>query len=428
MTYQQALHFLTNQLPMFQRIGPSAYKASLNTTILLDNIFDSPHKAFKSIHIAGTNGKGSVSHLLASILQESGYKTGLFTSPHLKDFRERIKVNGRNISKKYVVDFITKNKKVFTKCNPSFFEISFALAMKYFKDKKIDIAIIETGMGGRLDSTNIIKPILSIITNVSFDHEQFLGYSIEDIAIEKSGIIKSHVPVIISEYHKKSATVFNRKAKEMQSEIIYAAKNVTITCLGQPSIAIPFNKFRYDKKNGFVIQSGLSGAYQKHNSKAVLCAVEQLRKDRFTISNKDIQQGFKNVVSNTSLLGRWQILNRKPLCIAEAAHNLAGIRQLIECVNSPSRTNLHMVIGFVNDKKIDEILSALPKKATYYFCAASIPRALDAQTLHEKAKRLRLRGIAYPSVKKAYDTALNTAKINDIILVTGSIFVVAELV
>jgi len=423
MTYRAAKEYIMNQLPMFQRIGSAAYKASLDTTIQLDNYFKNPHLSFRTIHVAGTNGKGSVSHFLASIFQEAGYKTGLFTSPHLKDYRERIKINGKKISRNYVRDFVTQHKTYFKKLRPSFFELSFALGMKYFKDKKVDIAIIETGMGGRLDSTNVIQPLLSIITNIGYDHQQFLGNTLAKIAQEKSGIIKSQVPVIISEYQKEIADVFKLSARKNNCRIFFADKSISIKTDPSFNVSNPFATFTF---KGQKIKSGLVGSYQIKNVKAVLCAIDQLNNKEFRISKSAVINGFKNVVKNNSLLGRWQVLNKKPLCIAESAHNKNGMIELQKTIKEIPKNKLHFVIGFVNDKNINEILSLLPKKASYYYCAAKIPRALNLEELKNKAKPFGLSGLAYDSVLKAKNAALKHAKKDDLIIISGSIFVVAE--
>jgi len=403
MTYQQTLDYLFSQLPMFQRIGASAYKVDLSNTIELCNLLGNPQHHFKSVHIAGTNGKGSTSHMLASILQEAGYTVGLYTSPHLIDFRERIKINGEMISEQEVVDFVTKYKKDFEKINLSFFEWTVGLAFDYFSNQKVDIAVIETGLGGRLDSTNVIIPELSIITNIGKDHMQFLGDTLEKIAIEKAGIIKKNVPIIIGETQPEIKHVFVSKAKELGSAIYFADQII---------------------QQG--LESDLKGSYQKKNIKTVLASVHELKKLEFAISDEQIKSGLLHVVRNTGLMGRWQTLGLDPKIICDTGHNEAGIREVVSQLESLTYNKLHFVLGAVNDKEIDSVLELLPKNAVYYFCQAKIPRALDVNELKNKAKSYRLNGNAYSSVKNAYEEAKKTANKHDLIFIGGSTFVVAE--
>ena len=397
MTYQQTLDYLFSQLPMFQRIGASAYKVDLSNTIELCNLLGNPQHHFKSVHIAGTNGKGSTSHMLASILQEAGYKVGLYTSPHLIDFRERIKINGEMISEQEVVDFVTKYKKDFEKINLSFFEWTVGLAFDYFSSQKVDIAVVETGLGGRLDSTNVIIPEISIITNIGKDHMQFLGDTLEKIALEKAGIIKKNVPIIIGETQPEIKHVFVSKAKELGSAIYFADQII---------------------QQG--LESDLKGSYQKKNIKTVLASVHELKKLEFAISDEQIKSGLLRVV------GRWQTLGLDPKIICDTGHNEAGIREVISQLESLTYNKLHFVLGVVNDKEIDSVLELLPKNAEYYFCQAKIPRALDVNELKNKAKSYRLNGNAYSSVKNAYEEAKKTADKDDLIFIGGSTFVVAE--
>ena len=403
MTYQQTLDYLFSQLPMFQRIGASAYKVDLSNTIELCNLLGNPQHHFKSVHIAGTNGKGSTSHMLASILQEAGYKVGLYTSPHLIDFRERIKINGEMISEQEVVDFVTKYKKDFEKINLSFFEWTVGLAFDYFSSQKVDIAVVETGLGGRLDSTNVIIPEISIITNIGKDHMQFLGDTLEKIALEKAGIIKKNVPIIIGETQPEIKHVFVSKAKELGSAIYFADQII---------------------QQG--LESDLKGSYQKKNIKTVLASVHELKKLEFAISDEQIKSGLLRVVRNTGLMGRWQTLGLDPKIICDTGHNEAGIREVISQLESLNYNKLHFVLGVVNDKEIDSVLELLPKNAEYYFCQAKIPRALDVNELKNKAKSYRLNGNAYSSVKNAYEEAKKTADKDDLIFIGGSTFVVAE--
>ncbi|KAB2859841.1 MAG: bifunctional folylpolyglutamate synthase/dihydrofolate synthase [Flavobacteriales bacterium] len=403
MNYQQTLDYLFSQLPMFQRVGASAYKADLNNTIELCKLLHHPEKNFKSIHIAGTNGKGSTSHMLASILQEAGYKVGLYTSPHLKDFRERIKINGVMISEQEVVDFVIKHQSEFEQINLSFFEWTVGLAFDYFSKKQVDIAVIETGLGGRLDSTNVITPLVSVITNIGKDHTQFLGETLAKIASEKAGIIKENIPIIIGETQQETQQVFIDKALEKSAKIFFADKIITTN-----------------------YESDLKGIYQEKNKKTVLAAIQQLMINGFSIAEENIKNGLLNVVKNTGLLGRWQILSENPLTICDTGHNEAGIKEVLKQISLTKHNHLHFVFGAVNDKEIDSIISMLPKNATYYFCQAKIPRALDVNNLYTKAKEFELKGNPYDSVENAIKQAKANASVNDLVFVGGSTFVVAE--
>lgn len=403
MTYQETLDYLFAQLPMFQRVGASAYKVDLSNTVELCNLLDNPQNKFKSVHVAGTNGKGSTSHMLASILQESGYKVGLYTSPHLVDFRERIKINGKMIPEQYVVDFVVQYKDDFEKIKLSFFEWTVGLAFKYFSEQNIDFAIVETGLGGRLDSTNIIKPELSIITNIGKDHVQFLGDTLEKIAYEKAGIIKQDVPVIIGETQTDIQHVFIESANLLNANIYFADQII--------------NK---------VLDSDLRGSYQAKNIKTVLAAINELKKVGFKILDNDIKIGLLNVVKNSGLMGRWQTLNENPKIICDTGHNEAGIKEVVSQLKGLKFNQLHFVIGVVNDKEIDSILVQLPKNALYYFCQAKIPRALNVEELQQKAIYYGLKGNIYNSVIEALNTAKDAAVADDLIFVGGSTFVVAE--
>ena len=412
---------------MFHRVGKSAYKANLNNTITLDNYFKNPHKKFKTIHVAGTNGKGSVSHLIASILQDAGYKTGLFTSPHLKDFRERIKVNGLMITEEEVAEFIDNNIQIIKEVNPSFFELATIMAFEYFKNSKVDVAVIETGLGGRLDCTNIIKPVLSIITNVSWDHNEILGNTLEKIAIEKTGIIKKHTPVILGEFQKNISHVFNNKANELKSELIWADKTFSVKKSIQTPDTMQMFRIKYNKEqvlNG--LKTPLLGEYQKKNTATVLASVEKLKNIGFIINDKNIYKGFKNVINNTTLKGRWQILSNNPLVICDIGHNVGGIKQNVTQLNKLKYETLHIVFGMVADKDFKKILKLLPKNAIYYFTKANIPRAKNEIELQKIASEYGLTGKTFSTVKKAYNSALKSAKQSDIVFVGGSAFVVAE--
>ena len=428
MNYRETIDYIFKQLPMYQRIGKAAYKADLNTSIQLLEYLDNPEKKFLSIHIAGTNGKGSVSHMIASVLQTAGLKTGLYTSPHLKDFRERIRINGKVINKNYVVDFIEQNKTAFEKLKLSFFEMTVGMAFQYFFENKIDIAVIETGMGGRLDSTNLINPELSIITNIGLDHTQFLGETIEKIAVEKAGIIKKNTPVIIGETQNQIRNIFIEKAKLENSQILFADQNFEAELIDNKNIY--YNIFNI-KKNGKLflknIKLPLKGDYQ---SKNLITSVQALNilADKFGIKNEHIFEGIFKTVENTALMGRWQILKQNPITICDTGHNIDGIKYIVNQISNFHFSKLHFVIGVVNDKNIDKILKILPKEAIYYFCKAKIPRGLNAQILKEKAKIFNLDGKAYNSVTTAYQSAVRSAKKTDMIFIGGSTFIVAEVV
>lgn len=438
MNYSETLNWMFNKLPMYQRIGAAAYKADLNTTIEILNYLKNPQDNFKTIHVAGTNGKGSTSHSLASVFQEAGYKTGLYTSPHLRDFRERIRINGEMIPENDVVKFIEKHKSKLEELELSFFEMTVAMAFDYFSKEKVDIAIIEVGMGGRLDSTNVINPELSIITNISLDHVKFLGDTEEKIAAEKAGIIKSGVPVVIGETQKGSEKVFIQTAKEKNSPIYFADQ--IFECRFNNSNSLEYNNIDIYKKSSDNGQQTtdetlylknlhfpLLGDYQKKNLATVICAIDLL-KDKFRLNDEHIHNGLKNVVANTSLMGRWQIVNKRPLAIADTGHNVAGINEVIRQLKNTKFENLHFVLSVVNDKDIDGILELLPKYAEYYFCKADIPRGLDANILAEKARQCGLKGEVYESVKRAYQSACDNAKEGDLVFVGGSNFTVAEVV
>jgi dihydrofolate synthase/folylpolyglutamate synthase len=394
-----------NQLPLYQLQGAIAYKEDLTNTVLLSKYLGNPEKNLKFIHVAGTNGKGSTSHLLASVLQEAGYKVGLYTSPHLKDFRERIKINGKEISEDFVCEFIAKHKNFFETNDLSFFEMTVGLAFDYFKNEKIDIAIIEVGLGGRLDSTNIIKPLLSVITNIGKDHTQFLGTTFESIATEKAGIIKQNIPVIIGEYISETKPVFLAKANGTKSEIYFASDLV-------------LDNFPSD----------LIGVYQISNKKTALQALRILNSQKeFVVAESAIKKGFLNVVKNTGLQGRWQQLNSAPKVICDIAHNKHGLEIVLKQLQKEQFDMLHFVFGVVNDKDLDEILPLFPKNANYYFCKPNILRGLDASVLSKKALEFGLHGKVYYSVSEAYQNALQNATTTDFIYIGGSTFVVAEI-
>ncbi len=424
MNYKETLAWLFAQLPMYQREGKAAYKANLDNTLKLDQHFGSPHKHFKTIHVGGTNGKGSVSHMLASILQEAGYKTGLYTSPHLKDFRERIKINGEMISEQYVIDFVEKNKDFFAEIKPSFFEMTVAMAFQYFAAQQIDIAVIEVGLGGRLDSTNIITPLASIITNISFDHMALLGDTLEKIAGEKAGIIKPGIPAIIGTRDAASDVVFVEKAKACGTTLEFASDNWTVERNEQ-------NEYRFTNKNGLVfdhVTPDLKGLYQRKNIPAVLETVLSLRNSGLHISDKNIFDSIANTIRNTGLLGRGQELAHKPYTICDTGHNIDGLTEIVAQLKTCKYRKLHFVMGMVNDKDVDSVLHILPKDANYYFCKASIPRAMDEHVLAEKAFACHLHGTTYPTVAEAYRAAREAAEEEDMIYIGGSTFVVAEVI
>jgi len=422
MNYQETLDYLFNALPMFQRIGAAAYKTDLNNTIALCEELGNPHHKFKSIHIAGTNGKGSTSHSLAAVLQSAGYKVGLYTSPHLKSFRERIKINGQDITEGAVVDFVHKHKGFMETLQPSFFEMTVGMAFSYFAEQDIDIAVVEVGMGGRLDSTNIISPMLSIITNIGMDHTQFLGDTLPKIAGEKGGIIKKDTPVIISQRHPETEEVFRSIARNNNSEIFFAEDAYKIEYLG-----VVDNSLCRFKVNEQTILMDLAGKYQEKNLAGILMAVDKLRDLGIAISHSALSTGLVNVVSLTGLKGRWQKLNDHPLAYCDTGHNKDGIEYILSQIETYSFQNLYFVLGMVQDKDVEGILKLFPQEASYVFCQPSIPRALAAKDLATKAKALGIDGEVVPDVNNAYQTALEKAGENDFIFVGGSTFVVADL-
>jgi dihydrofolate synthase/folylpolyglutamate synthase len=428
MTYGECLDYLYQQLPMFHRIGPAAYKADLNNTIQIMKLLGNPERELKCIHVAGTNGKGSTSHMLASVLQEAGYKTALFTSPHLKDFRERIRINGKMISKNKVVSFVARYRDGFESIQPSFFEWTAGLAFDHFRNSKVDIAVIETGLGGRLDSTNVVHPVLSLITNVQWDHMNLLGNTLGKIAKEKAGIIKKDVPVIVGTTHRETASIFEFTSKKKKSPILFADQNYHIrtTDVSASGEMKKFDVVRKKKTVFGALRCGLNGSYQKHNLPLVFAAIESLQGQGIRISEKAIKLGLRNVKSNTGIKGRWELLSKKPLTIADTAHNKDGIRAVVDQLKQIKYKNLHLVLGAVNDKDIGSMLSIFPKNSTCYFCKPDIPRGLDAEELKKVASRIGLRGDAYPSIKKALQAARKNALPKDLIYVGGSTFVVAE--
>lgn len=422
MTYQETIEYLYNQLPVYQKIGGSAYKEGLDNSLALDTYFAHPHAKYKTIHIAGTNGKGSTSHLLAAILQEAGYKVGLYTSPHLVDFRERIRVNGEKISQQYVVDFVDKHREYFEPIEPSFFELTMMMSFLYFADMHVDVAIIEVGLGGRLDSTNIITPDLSVITNISFDHMQFLGNTLEKIATEKAGIIKKNIPVIIGEAEGEVKNVFTDTAERVGAPILFAEDEYII----QSSLKTA-SGWLFDTKYYLHLKGELSGYAQIKNAATVLCAVKELQKIGYTIPSKAVYNGFAYVTKLTGLMGRWQILQElHPKIVCDTGHNVAGIKYIADQLANEKYDTLHIVLGMVNDKDIASVLELLPRKAIYYFTKASVPRAMNERELQMLAQKKGLMGYSYPTVAEAVRAAKDWAASNDFVFIGGSNFVVAD--
>lgn len=407
---------------MFQRIGGAAYKANLDNTIRMCELLGNPEKKFKTIHIAGTNGKGSTSNMLASVLQETGCKTGLYTSPHYTDFRERIRINGEMIPESRVVDFVSKWRADLEPIDLSFFEMTVGMAFEFFAEENVDVAVIEVGLGGRLDSTNVIRPEVSVITNIGFDHMRFLGNTLPEIAAEKAGIIKPDVPIVIGETQEEIMEVFAGRASETKAPLTFADQKWNITEMQAENI---FQAVR-GGDGGIEIDFPLKGTYQKKNLATVLETLHILNRPPFDISEKEIQAGLKNIFRNTGFRGRWQVLSQKPLTIADSGHNREGIMQVVENIKNTRHKKLHFVFGVVNDKSLDQILSLLPKDAEYYFCKADIPRGLPADDLAATAAASGLKGNSWPSVEAAYKAARKNAQDNDLVFVGGSTFVVAE--
>ena len=431
MTYQETCNYLFTQTPMFEKQGISGYKEGLENSLALDEHFGHPHKDFRSIHIAGTNGKGSCAHTIAAILQQCGYRVGLYTSPHLVDFRERIRVNGQPIPENYVVDFVEKERNFFEPLQPTFFELTTAMAFKYFSEMEIDIAVIEVGLGGRLDCTNIITPILSVITNISLDHTQLLGDSLEQIAMEKAGIIKSGIPVVIGEALPETRPVFEAMAQENRAPIIFAED--------QPEVLhaeLQYSEMVYDTRSYDKIIGELCGRYQAKNTNTILCAIRRLEDlgylYRFTDDSNspakglEIKAGFKNVCATTGLMGRWQVIKTSPTVVCDTGHNTAGWEYLSRQLNEVKCQNMYIVFGVVDDKDVDGIMALLPKRATYFFTKANNKRAVSERVLQMMGQQLGLEGDVYPSVVEAYEAAKTKAKEEDFVFIGGSSYVVAD--
>jgi dihydrofolate synthase/folylpolyglutamate synthase len=432
MNYQETLNYLYTQLPVFTRVGASAYKADLGNTIELCRRLDNPQHKFKSIHIAGTNGKGSTSHMLAAVLQIAGYKTGLYTSPHLKDFRERIRINGEMISERTVIDFVTQHRNDFDEIAPSFFEMTVALAFDVFAKEKVDIAVIETGLGGRLDSTNIITPLLSVITNIGWDHMNLLGDTLPKIAAEKAGIIKPGIPVIIGEKQDEVTDVFIRKAEKENANIKFASDLFEVKAESEKQKAesdlIDVDIIHNSSLTTYHLQLDLIGTYQLKNIKTVLAAVDELRQQDYTITDDHIKTALRQVKTLTGLHGRWETIGTNPLTICDTGHNPEGIAEVLKNIDAVNYKQLHFVIGMVNDKDISKVLSMLPQNATYYFCRPDIPRGLEAESIKQQAEGFGLHGEVYPSAKAALIAAQKAAGTNDLVFAGGSTFVVAEVI
>lgn len=423
-SYEETLNYLYANLPMFQRVGAAALKPDLGNTIQLCQELGNPHLAFKSIHVAGTNGKGSTSHMLASVLQSAGYKTGLYTSPHLKSFTERIRVNGAEVSHAFVVDFVNKIQPAIERIKPSFFEITVAMAFEYFAAQKVDVAVVEVGLGGRLDSTNVITPEVSVITNIGWDHKDILGDTLEKIASEKAGIIKPEVPVVISEQQSEIEEVFIQKAFDEQAPIFFASDTYRATLLADDQT---FDVYHRDKLVFESLDLPLKGYYQQQNLPGVLMTIDVLRSKGWQIPIEKVRYGLLHVVSQTNLKGRWQKLGSNPLIICDTGHNQDGYEVLLKQIKEQSFQHLHMVLGMVKDKDISKILSLLPKDANYYFCQANIPRAMEAKALKEQALIFGLYGEVIPDVNEAIQRAKENASQDDFIFIGGSTFVVAEI-
>lgn len=426
MNYQETIDFLFNSLPMYHRIGKAAYKADITNTVAMMDHLDNPHKKFKSIHIAGTNGKGSVSHMMASILQESGLKIGLYTSPHLVDFRERIRINGNMVTEEQVSAWVTSHLDFLKKQELSFFEMTVGLAFDIFAQEQVDIAIIEVGMGGRLDSTNVITPLLSIITNIGFDHTQFLGNTLDKIAEEKAGIIKPGIPVVIGQTQPETAPVFRKKANESGSPIFFADENMAIITHEDYSDKIIFDIVSKGETLVHKHHCPLGGAYQKKNLITLFQSLAILQETGIPIENEHINRGIKNVVSNTGFRGRWETIGHNPLTICETAHNSDGIKSMLNKLETIDYKKLHIVYGCVNDKDFVEILNMLPRNACYYYTEPSVPRKMPVEKLSETAKSIGMSGKKFSNVHEAIASARSNAEKEDMILITGSIFLIAD--
>ena len=426
MTYQQTIDYLFTRLPMFSRIGADAIKKDITNTVLLCESLGNPHTRFKSVHIAGTNGKGSVSHMLAAILQTAGYKTGLYTSPHLKDFRERIRINGEMIPQNFVVDFVKRMQPDIEEMNPSFFEITVAMAFDFFAMEKVDIAVVEVGLGGRLDSTNIITPELSVITNIGWDHMNVLGNSLEKIAFEKAGIIKKNIPVIVGESSGSTKSVFEKVAEEKEAPLVFADQIRYVSGWNYEKTHLSVEIANNVKDEHHVYTLDLTGYYQSKNLITVLEVVSALKNQDWNLSEAQVQKGLQYVKKLTGLHGRWEVIHHHPTVVLDVGHNPDGIKQIVAQVELTDYNDLHIIIGMVKDKDVETILKILPKEARYYFTRANIPRAIPEKDLCERGKKAGLEGNYYPNVNGALQAATKQASKEDLIVVCGSVFVVGE--
>jgi len=431
MTYQETCEYLYNAMPMFERQGASGYKEGLDNSHKLDEHFDKPHQKYLTIHVAGTNGKGSCSHTLAAVLQMCGYRVGLYTSPHLVDFSERIRVNGRPIPEDYVINFVDNERTFIESLQPTFFEVTTAMAFKYFADMKVDIAVIEVGLGGRLDCTNIITPVLSIITNIGLDHTQFLGSTLEEIALEKAGIIKQRIPVVVGETTPETRAVFEAIAEDAHAPLIYAEDRAEVINCQQSEQGLTYRTEHYG-----IVEGELGGIYQEKNTNTILCAIRQLEMLGYMhpvscdpdspCQNKEVREGMKMVTELTGLKGRWQIISKEPLTICDTGHNLPGWIYLSEQLNSIHCNQMHILFGMVDDKDLEGVMNILPKKATYYFTKASTKRAVSENLIKLYAQQIGLHGDSYPNVNSAYETIKNRAGKNDFVFIGGSSYIVAD--
>jgi dihydrofolate synthase / folylpolyglutamate synthase len=427
MTYQEVLDYLYQQLPMFQRIGNAAFNKSLDNIITLCEAMGNPQHNYKTIHVGGTNGKGSSSHMLAAVLQKSGYKTGLYTSPHLKSFTERVRINGTELPEEYLVSFVEQYKPLFEEIKPSFFEMTVALGFKYFADEHVDVAVIEVGLGGRLDSTNIITPEVSLITNIGYDHQALLGDTLQAIASEKAGIIKHEVPIVISFKQSETETIFKAKAADVGAPLYLASDNYRVELKSHTLEQQVFDIYKADTLVFSDLTLDLTGKYQQYNLPGVLQTIDVLQQKGFTISNETIKSGLAYTKQLTGLKGRWQVLNYNPLTICDTGHNVDGIKQILSQLKELNPKRVHMVFGAVNDKDVTTILELLPENYTYYFCQATIPRALPVTELQQKADLAGLKGESYSSVAGAVKAAKENAAADEVIFIGGSTFVVAEI-
>lgn len=427
MNYKEAISFLFSSLPMYQRVGKAAYKSNLNNTLALDEYFGHPHRSFRSIHIAGTNGKGSVAHMLAAVFQTAGYRTGLYTSPHLKDFRERIRVDGEMIPVERVTDFVNDHRQIIEEIHPSFFEMTVAMAFDHFATQKVDIAVVETGMGGRLDSTNIIRPLLSVITNIGMDHSQFLGDTLYKIAIEKAGIMKAGIPLVVGQKQEEVSIVFEKRAKEMECSLYFADKGCSVEYSMQSTGGNQrMQVYRENIPWMEALELDLLGLYQQKNILTVLKVLEVAGEEGIPVSDEQLRGGIANTCKLTGLRGRWEIIGNNPLIICDTAHNPDGMKEVVKQIRQTAWKNLHMILGLVDDKDPGILLALLPGDARYYFTQASVPRAMDRERLARHALKSGLYGQVFPSPERALEVARSNASPEDMIFVGGSTFVVAE--